>query len=321
MAYAIEFDESVRAGFSRCAQEQLDRAIRELSERIAEEPVAAVHAARKAVKKERSLLRLVRGSLPPAVRRRENAALRDAARELSGARDAEVMITTLDALSERYAGQLPESTFAEIRGRLERRRDAHRRRLVGSALGAHAVQELGAIRVRADEWRLTHGGWDALQDGLKRSYKDGRAAFARVRSHPSATALHEWRKRVKDLWLQERLLARAGGPALAGQAKDAHRLSDLLGEDHDLAVLRSELADGRLPVAADGDAVIGLIDQRRRALQAEALQLGRRVYAEPPAAYVRRMRQSWKAGRRQAAAQRDQHPQAVARATRLPHAA
>ena len=321
MAYAIELDESVHAGVIRCAQEQLDRAIRELSDRISDDPVSAVHAARKAIKKERGLLRLVRGSMPPADRRRENAALRDAAHELSGTRDAEVMIKTLDGLSQRYAGQLPESTFAEIRDKLERQRDAHRRRLVDSALGAQAVQELGAVRVRAEDWRLTRGGWAALQDGLKRSYKDGRRAFLRARCDPSAAALHEWRKRAKDLWYEQRLLGRAGGPAIAGQAKDAHRLSDLLGDDHDLVVLRRELAEAGLRVAADTDAVVALIDERRRSLQAEALALGRRIYSEPPSAFVRRMRRSWKAGRRHAAAEREQHPRSVARATRMPHAA
>jgi len=64
MAYRFENDESVRDGFVRCAAEQLDKACTELSARIGDDPVDAVHSARKAVKKERSLLRLARGSMP-----------------------------------------------------------------------------------------------------------------------------------------------------------------------------------------------------------------------------------------------------------------
>ena len=122
MAYRLEADESVRDGILRCAGEQLDRAITELSEHITEDPVEAVHAARKAVKKERSLLRLARGAMPAGQRRRENAALRGAARGLSAARDAEAMLGTLDGLSERYVGQVPESTFEAIREQLQSRR-------------------------------------------------------------------------------------------------------------------------------------------------------------------------------------------------------
>lgn len=103
MAYRLEADESVRNAMLRCAGEQLDRAVSELSERISSDPVEAVHAARKAVKKERSLLRMARGSMPAKQRRRENAALREAAQGLSGARDAEAMIATLDDPSRHAA--------------------------------------------------------------------------------------------------------------------------------------------------------------------------------------------------------------------------
>src|SRR6201996_1775813 len=147
MAYKLELDEDVRAGIRRCAREQMDRAIRELSDRIGEDPVDAVHTARKAVKKERSLLRLARGAMPQRQRRRENAALRDAARGLSAARDTEAMIDTVDELGRRYAGQLPEATFDRLRDELTRTRDRQRQTLVGSALGPQVVGELGAVRL------------------------------------------------------------------------------------------------------------------------------------------------------------------------------
>jgi CHAD domain-containing protein len=321
MAYRLELDEDVREGIVRCAREQLDRAVRELSERINDDPVGAVHSARKAVKKERSLLRLARGSIVPKQRRRENAALRAAARELSAARDAEVMIDTLGQLSERYVGQLPENTFQEIRAQLEQARDAQRGHLVESALSARAVQELGAVRVRVEDWRLRHGGWPAIEKGLARSYRDGRAAFARARSRRSTAALHAWRKRSKDLWYQERLLSEICGPAVAGQAKDAHLLADLLGDDHDLGALRDALTRGAVHAPADLDAVVRLIDHRRHQLQTEAFDLGGRVYAEKPKAFIRRMYRSWTAGCGRASAERDRHPEELAEATRAAHPA
>jgi hypothetical protein len=47
----------------------------------------------------------------------------------------------------------------------------------------------------------------------------------------------------------------------------------------------------------DVDAVLELIEHRREQLQAEATALGQRVYAEPPEAFVARMRRYWKASR------------------------
>jgi CHAD domain-containing protein len=319
-AYRLEPDESVASELRRCAIAQLDRAVTELQGGVDADSEAAVHAARKAIKKERSLLRLARGSIGAAPRRNENRALRHAARTLSDARDAEAMLQTFDDLAERYAGQLPERAFAAVRAPLERRRDTQREQLAGSDLSARAAAEIGAARDRIRQWQLTEGGWSALQDGLHRSYRDGRAAFLQAGDHPSSVAWHQWRKRVKDLWYQERLLSAVAGPACAGQAEDAHRLADLLGDDHDLVVLRGALTEASADVPADLDAVVELIDHRQQELRGQALALGARVYAEKPKPFVRRMRAMWRAGRGQETVAAHQRPAELAQATRTAHA-
>ncbi|MDQ6732017.1 MAG: CHAD domain-containing protein [Actinomycetota bacterium] len=316
MAYRFEADEDLREAFFRCGREQLDNAVAALSEGIAEDPVAAVHSARKAVKQERSLLRLTRGAMPRKQRRRENRALRAAARGLCETRDAEAMIATVTSLSKRYVGQLPETTFQAIRGQLERVRDRQRDR-AGSARDARAVQELGAVRLRVDDWKLRRDDWKAIDAGLLRSYREGRTAFAEARQRSTAERLHAWRKRAKDLWYQQRLIAPACGPAVRGQAKDAHQLADLLGDDHDLAELRRTLTRDHVDAAVDLDAVVKLIDHRRAELQALAFRLGERVYAEKPQAYRRRMQRAWTAGRSIANVPREQQPAELAALTRV----
>ena len=101
---------------------------------------------------------------------------------------------------------------------------------------------------------------------------------------------------MKDLWYQSRLLAEVCGPSIVGQAKDAHALADLLGDEHDLAVLDQKLTHG-LPAPVDVDGVRELIAHRREELRAEALRIGGRVYAEKPKAFRRRMRRIWRASR------------------------
>src|SRR5687768_5896640 len=74
----------------------VERALRALRARhLTDEQV---HTARKQLKRARANLRLLRGAVGGAVYTRENAALRDAARPLSGVRDAKVLIETADAL-------------------------------------------------------------------------------------------------------------------------------------------------------------------------------------------------------------------------------
>lgn len=314
MGYKFQPEEPVRTAIRRSAREQLDRAVGELSEEISNDPVRAVHNARKAIKKERSLLRLARGAMPAAQRRRENSALRDAARGLSGTRDADVLRATINQLADRFAGQLPAKTFNAIRRQIVAERDGH----AASPLNARAVQELGAVRLRVDDWKIEKQGWKAIEKGLLRSYKQGRSAFARARKHRSTEDLHAWRKRVKDLWYQQRLLAPSCGPMARGQAKDAHHLSDLLGDDHDLAMLRETLTGTVMAVPVDVDAVVKLVEHRRFELQTEAMHLGARVYAESPKAYRRRMRRLWRAGRATAEMAVAQNPAELAAATREP---
>jgi CHAD domain-containing protein len=319
MAYRLEIDEAVSAGLRRSAAEQSDRALRELREHVNTDPEDAIHSARKAIKKERSLLRLARGSMSPGARRQENRALRTAARGLSQSRDAEALLGTIDDLAERYAGQLPVHEFDSVRGSLQRRRDAERVDLAGREAIDRAIAELAAVRDRTDRWAFGAEDWDAVRHGLRRSYRDGRRAWHRARDSGSTEDWHGWRKRAKDLWYEQRLLAATGGPAVAGLAKDAHHLADLLGDDHDLAVLRSALRSGQIELAGDLEGLLGLIDHRREQLQSQALALGARIYADRPTVYSSRIRTMWQSGREHAAAAQGQRPDALAQATHAAH--
>lgn len=294
MAYTFLPEETVAEAATRVAREQLDRAIHELTERRDHDPATAVHNARKAIKRERSLLRLVAGTLPRTARRRENRALRDAARRLSGARDADALVATVDGLAERFAGQLPERAFTGIRDELAAGQGDHGANLDLAAGATAAASELDAVRERLADWRVSRDGWRAIEAGIDRAYTRGRQAYARAERTRSAETLHDWRKRAKDLWYHSQLLAEVGGPVLRGQAKDAHALADLLGDDHDLAVLDGVLAGG-LPAPVDVDGVRELIAHRRKELQTQAFRLGRRVYAEKPKAFRRRMERYWRA--------------------------
>jgi hypothetical protein len=76
---------------------------------------------------------------------------------------------------------------------------------------------------------------------------------------------------------------------LKAAADESHRLADLLGDDHDLAVLADRLAVSPPSTGVDMETVATLIGERRAELRDQALLLGRRVYAEKPKAYGRRL--------------------------------
>src|ERR1700742_2668401 len=113
MAYRLALADDLAASLQAVARDQLEGAAEGLAE--GDDPVEAVHDPRKRIKKTRSALRLARRGLPKRVYRAENAALRDTARGLSGARDADVMVETADKLGERLGGHVPAALFDTLR--------------------------------------------------------------------------------------------------------------------------------------------------------------------------------------------------------------
>lgn len=267
MAYRLSFDGDPEAALRRVAREQLDDAVSRLQE--GEDPEEAVHEARKDLKKTRAVLRLARSGMAPKAYRRRNRALRDLGRELSAARDAHVLEETLEALSERFSGQAPKSLFKS-----PRLPDAP-----AVDRGASA-DRLAAAASDVEQWPLAGVDERVWAEGVATSYQRGCKAFARADSLPTNANLHEWRKRVKDLWYHERLLRDSWDGMLKAQADEAKTLSQLLGDDHDLAVLAEHVSDPDL---------LDLIERRRAELLAESRRLGRLLYAEKPKAFRRRL--------------------------------
>jgi CHAD domain-containing protein len=293
-AYRLEAGEGLSEGVARIARGRLDHALDELEGKAGDTPEEAVHEARKDMKKLRALLRLARGEIGDETYDRENACFRDAARRLSGVRDADVMLETLDRLAEHSSHALPAGEVRPLRAELER----HRGELRGEADAARSataevVEVLHRARSRVGEWPLEHEGFEALEGGLRRTYRRGRRAFKAALDEPSDQALHELRKRVKDLWYHLRILGEAWPPVIEASQEEAHALSDRLGDDHDLAVLLA-FAEQR-GVSPEG--LAPAVERRRAELQAEASALGYRLYAERPRAFARRLGAYWSAWR------------------------
>lgn len=294
--YELDGSESPSAGIDRIALGRIDHALDELQGRGSVRFAESVHEARKDLKKLRSVLRLVRGEIGDEAYRRENARFRDAGRVLSGARDAQVKLETIGALTGR-PGRMPTKTNlrAYVQALERERRALSRAGAKREAAVARAVAEIEAGRVAVRGWAPSEDGWGLVAGGFGRSYRDGGRRLRDVRVDPSAENVHEWRKRVKDHWYHLRIL-RGLWPAEVGtRADEAHRLSELLGDHHDLAVL-AEDARERREIFRRRETLAGLLaaaEARQGELLAEALPLGDRLYAEGRKALVSRFESYW----------------------------
>jgi CHAD domain-containing protein len=297
--FRLHDDEGVADGLRRIARGQIDGAVEGLRDRDGTDVGEAVHDARKRFKRLRALVRLGRDELGTATYRRENTAFRDAGRGLAGARDAKVLVETLDAVRDAFADELPDTAFAGLRARLVEEARAAHDRLEDDEEALRAVLDaLNSGRARVATWPLdTQAGYDALAPGFARIYRRGRRAYAAAAEDPDAEALHELRKRVKDLWHAAQIARPVAPKRMKKLARRASRLSDVIGDDHDLAVL-SEAAAARADTMGDEERGLlqTLIDRRRRRLQAAALAQARRLYAAKPKQLARRFAVAQKAG-------------------------
>jgi CHAD domain-containing protein len=300
VGFELTQDESVPAGIKRIETEEIDAALEQLTKKMdAEHRDKAIHEARKSFKKLRAVVRLMRDEFGDELYARENITFRDAGRPLSDARDAKVLVDAFDSLLKHFQKELTAEPFAPLRQLL-----VNRRALASQVLTEDTVQrviaEMLAARERVSGWPLRHEGWDGLKPALRRVYAAGREAFEEAYRHPAFETFHDWRKRAKDLWYATELLGPIWPELMHPLADQIHDLSDYLGDDHDLAVLRQTLQDdpGAAPHREAADALAGLADARRLELQRAAKLLGDRIYADKPRAFMRRLEAYWDAWRR-----------------------
>ena len=297
-AYRLLPGEPVGPGLKRIVAAQVDDAVAHLQGETDAQPADSIHEARKDIKKIRSVLRLIRHVIGDKIWRRENDHYRDAARTLSSFRDAEILIEALDGLGERF-GAAAQERFAGLREQLDQETSmAHDDGSMERAM-AGAAGTLAAGPSRIDRLPLDGDGWELIGPGLHRSYRRGRKRLRAVEKEASVTNLHELRKRVKDLWYQLRLIRDADPELIGSLADHAHDLSDHLGDDHDLALLREEVQRRAeaFGTPADQRHVLELIDRRRGELQFAAVSLADRIYAEKPKKLTRRVASRWQAWR------------------------
>ena len=150
------------------------------------------------------------------------------AAQLSGARDAEVMLATLDSLVERHPRKLKRGGVRRLRARLVEERDSERAETLGDPVRmALVIADLSACRLRVQTWQdPERRERELLEPGLKRVYGEGRRRYKRARGakRQRAVAMHEWRKSVKDLrYLGEMLQRRPSPPGLARSLPGARR--------------------------------------------------------------------------------------------------
>lgn len=296
MAFKIRGPESVDQGIKHVAVEQIDKAIQEIeSDEIDQEKT--VHQVRKRCKKMRGLVRLVRPD-SEAVYKNENRRFRNAAKSLSHARDAQVIVETYGLLLDHYGEEIDSERFSPIyEALLVRSQQVTEHEVNIEDRLNDFLDEMQQAYKRVEGWELSPDVSASILKGIKKTYKRGRRAMKHAYNKQDATQFHQWRKRVKYHWYHMRLLERLWPKQLKQRAEEVKRLSEYLGDDHDLAMLHATLIN-EVQSPCNGPLVAELIDLISKwqvELRSKAKSLGMRIYAESPKLFMRRIESYWNA--------------------------
>lgn len=238
-----------------------------------------VHEARKSLKKARSALRLLRGVIDDDERKAANGSGREAARRLSGARDAEVKLTTLDLVADTDP---PDSGIGRgaWRKELENEAAAHRGDLTTESL-ADIARQIESV-ARSFRGRRLPNADGKISGNLVRTYRRGRRSMKKARRRGGeAEQFHSWRKRAKDLRYQLEILEPRLPEGFIERRKAAEELGDKLGDLHDLDVLAEDLAGRGLDREQDSRLAEAISNARAKQIKI-CFALGRDVYGPKP---------------------------------------
>jgi CHAD domain-containing protein len=285
--------QDISAEIRRIVLKQLDRATSELRSIGDPESDEAIHDARRRVKKIRSVIRLVRPVLDKSHRQVDNDLSR-VSRLLAPVADGQGLIVTLNTIAQRYRKALPRRTVATLRTDLVERG----RRTDSQAEADHVLQKaastLRAERQRVKRWRLRADGFRAVAPGLKASVRQARDAMIAAWIHPTPDHHHEWRRYVKDHWFHVRLLEARCGNHLLHYQRRLEALDGVLGEYHNVVLLREVLTADSALSRQEKARCIRVVATYQRTLRRHAQVLGARIYSEKPRRFVRRVKRLWR---------------------------
>ncbi|PYJ77315.1 MAG: hypothetical protein DME69_10950 [Verrucomicrobia bacterium] len=220
---------------------------------------------------------------------RKDRCVRETGRLVSDLRDAQVRLQTLIQLRDETAKGAGENHFPRIEELLSLERESFSAAFAGWQ--KQAIPKLERVGERLSKWPLAGITWKQICGTVGKTYKRGQRGLVKTIKKPQPENFHAWRKRVKDLWYQLRILQPLNRVVLEKIAADAEVLGELLGREHDFDFLLARLAKERGDEALRDELVQlqKLIRKCGKRLCRDALELGRRFYAEPSKAFAKRI--------------------------------
>jgi len=298
MAYRIKRKERVGKGVRRILRAQLGRAVEAARDRGRPQD-ERVHEVRTRLKRSRAALELIGGDAGKRakVSKKVDRRLRDLGRRLARPRDVVVQAHTFRVLGARLSRELPAGLLERMRGVSEQLHRTLDEKTVEREL-RRTGRSLRRVRRRLRKTSVRHGR-RAIGRGITRTYREARRALAKVHGEPSPARFHEWRKQVKLLANELKIVGDAVPELATRYLAKVEKLGEILGHIHDLdcAAATAERHPRWFGSDADCEVVRGIVAEHRVALEREAFALAAGVFAGRPRDVRELVESGWKTWR------------------------
>lgn len=233
-----------------------------------------IHEIRKNMKKARATLRLIRPGLPTELYQRFNALFRDIAREFAEARDSRALLNAFYGL---MAKNEDSQSLQNANTLLKNNYTNKTSNLIEDQPYKTTKAQLETARYLAEAIEIGVSSKENLLQGLVSNYKKASKAYKKATKATNAHEFHEWRKKQKHLLSQFLLLEDFFSPEIKYYPEYLQYLSELLGKEHDLAVLTLFLQKSPIP-KSEFENLKPIIDAEREAIQEQCKETGKTIF-------------------------------------------
>jgi hypothetical protein len=294
VSFELKPQEQVNRGLRRLVRKELRAARRALDETHPPTP-DGIHEARKSLKKVVAIVALIDADDGRGVGRADKR-LRKIARTLSRVRDADAMFEIVRKLHRSAPRLMDTQSVKALRMWLSGQRSAALA-AAGKKHRWHRLEDdLCALRRKAKRWQPSHRAFGVLSRGIRDSLRRGKKALARAARRQRADDFHRWRKQIKSLWYELRLVERVDA-RVGRDVRALHRAETWLGDDHNVVVLCAALSrdgpDRTRPISIEQ--LKAAADQYHARARRRAITSVRHIYEQQSDQYLRELKRAWRA--------------------------